>query len=202
MTYRNDVDALTARADALANEVRTKQNELATTRVLLEEAKAKARLPVLPNIRIASPCSMDWNAMTGDERVRSCAACNKQVFNLSALTRQEAEALIVEKAGDLCANYYQRKDGTILLADCSIGIRQKRTGRVLAAGIVALLGGAAVAGFGLDNLTRPATDPMVHEYEDTDRMGGAISFEQSDKSIDPGLLEGNSDQPAPTLEKL
>jgi hypothetical protein len=65
----------------------------------------RCRLPVLDNIRIASPCAADWNAMTGDERVRHCGACKKDVFNLSALTRDEAELLIREKHGDLCGRY-------------------------------------------------------------------------------------------------
>ena len=75
----------------------------------------------LENIRIASPCHADWNEMTGDDQVRTCAACAKQVFNLSEMTRAEAEATIARRNGDLCARYYQRKDGTIILADCTIG---------------------------------------------------------------------------------
>jgi hypothetical protein len=153
MTYRSDVDALAARTDALAVEVRTKTAELETARSLLDEAKAKAKLPVLPNIRVATPCPADWNAMTGDERTRACGACNKNVYNLSTLTREEAEALILEKEGRLCVRYFQRKDGTILLKDCSIGITQKRKRRVLAVGIAALLGGGVFAAF---KLTRPA----------------------------------------------
>jgi hypothetical protein len=54
--------------------------------MLLSEARTHASSPVLDNIRIASPCAADWNAMTGDERVRHCGACKKDVFNLSALT--------------------------------------------------------------------------------------------------------------------
>jgi hypothetical protein len=153
MPYRSDVDALAARTDSLAAEVRTKTAELETARSLLDEAKAKAQLPVLPNIRVATPCRADWNAMTGDERTRACGSCNKNVYNLSTLTREEAEALILEKEGRLCVRYFQRKDGTILLKDCSIGITQKRKRRVLAVGIAAMLGGGVFAAF---KLTRPA----------------------------------------------
>lgn len=145
MTYRSDVDALAARTESLAAEVRTKTAELDTARALLDEAKAKAKLPVLPNIRVASPCPADWNAMTGDERIRACGSCNKNVYNLSTLTREEAEALILEKEGRLCVRYFQRKDGTILLKDCSIGITQKRKRRVIAIGVAALLGGGVFA---------------------------------------------------------
>ena len=121
MTYRNDVDALGARHHALESELAAKTRELDDAARLLEEARARAKLPVLENIRIASPCRADWNEMVGDERTRACGKCEKQVFNLSSLTRAEAEALIVEKAGKLCARYYQRHDGTIILADCTVG---------------------------------------------------------------------------------
>jgi len=36
------------------------------------------------------------------------------VFDLSALTRDEAEALLIAKKGKLCAQYFRREDGTIL----------------------------------------------------------------------------------------
>ena len=161
MTYRNDVDALAARTDALAAEVKSKTRELDSARSLLDEAVAKAKLPVLPNIKVATPCMADWNAMSGDERVRACGSCNKNVYNLSTLTREEAESLIVEKEGRLCVRYFQRKDGTILLKDCSIGIQQKRKRRVLAAGVVALLGGGVFTAFKLSKPTQPATSAQI-----------------------------------------
>jgi hypothetical protein len=90
------------------------------------------------NLYIANPCRADWTEMTGDDRVRTCAACAKPVFNLSELTRDEAERLITDKRGDFCGRFYQRKDGTILLADCTVGGAgaQKRS-FVLAAALVA-----------------------------------------------------------------
>ena len=145
MTYRSDVDALTARHDALAADVATKTRELETARRLLDDAKARARLPVLPNIRVATPCPAAWSQMTGDDRVRACARCNKNVYNLSSMTRDEAEALIVAKEGKLCVRYFQRSDGTILLKDCEIGVKQKRKRRLIAAGAAALLAGGAGA---------------------------------------------------------
>jgi hypothetical protein len=147
MSYRNDLEALAARHDALAAEVATKTRELDGVSHLLDEAKQRAKLPILPNIRVATPCSADWNAMTGDERVRACGDCNKNVYNISEMTREEAESLIVAKEGRLCVRYFQRKDGTILLKDCVVGVAQKRKRRVIAAGAAALLAGGAGAAF-------------------------------------------------------
>jgi hypothetical protein len=143
MSYRSDLEALAARHEALAAEVATKTRELDNARQLLDDAKQRAKLPILPNIRVASPCSADWNAMTGDDRVRACGDCNKNVYNISELTREEAEALIVAKEGRLCVRYFQRRDGTILLKDCEVAVAQKRKRRIIAAGAAALLAGGA-----------------------------------------------------------
>jgi len=149
MTYRDDLAALEARHQALEQDVAHKTQELERAARLLDEARARTKLPVLPNIRVASPCTADWNAMTGDERTRACAQCNKNVYNLSEMTREEAEALIIEKEGKLCARYYQRSDGTILLKDCSIGVARQRRRRAIAWGAVGLLAGGGVAGYQL-----------------------------------------------------
>jgi hypothetical protein len=84
--------------------------------------------------------------MSGDERVRACGACNKNVYNVSHMTRAEAETLFVEKEGHLCLRYYQRADGTILLKDCAIGLTKQRRRRWIGIGTAALLaaGGSIV----------------------------------------------------------
>lgn len=148
MAFRDDLIALSARHDALATEVAHKTRELEESRRLLDQATARARLPVLDNVRVASPCSADWSQMTGDDRTRHCGECKKNVYNLSGMTRDEAEALLIDRNGDLCVRYYQRSDGTILLADCAVGARRKRRRRlaVIAGGAAALLAAAGVAG--------------------------------------------------------
>src|SRR5688500_7896142 len=170
MSYRNNVDALAARHDALAAEVATKTRELDAATRLLDEARAKARLPVLPNIRVATPCRADWNQMIGDDRVRACGACEKNVYNLSEMTRDEAEALIVAKEGRLCVRYFQRKDGTILLKDCAVGVAQKRKRRIIAAGAAALLGGGGMLAY---TLTRPEPERIQEPVA----IQGGISIE-------------------------
>ena len=76
----------------------------------------------LDNVRIASPCSADWNEMVGDDRRRFCGACERNVYNLSAMTRNDAERLLYQAEGRLCARYYSRPDGTIITADCPVGL--------------------------------------------------------------------------------
>jgi hypothetical protein len=146
MPFRDDLTALSARHDALAAEVARKTRELEESRRMLDQAHARARLPVLDNIRVATPCTADWSQMTGDDRTRHCGECRKNVYNLSGMTREEAEALLIERNGDVCVRYFQRHDGTILLADCSVGVSRRRRRRLIAAGAATLLvSGAAAA---------------------------------------------------------
>ena len=153
MAYRDDVTALAARHTALSQELAEKQREVSDARNLLEQARARARLPVLDNLRVASPCTADWNKMTGDDRARHCGDCKKDVFNISGMTRDEAEALLIERAGKLCVRYYQRGDGTILFADCAIGVKRRRRRRLVAAGAALLASGAGVAGYEATRVT-------------------------------------------------
>lgn len=169
--YRDDLVALSVRQQALAAEVADKTRQLEATTRSLEEVRARARLPVLDNIRIASPCPADWEQMRGDDRVRACDQCQKNVYNLSELTREEAEALIIEKNGDLCGRYYQRKDGTILLKDCEIGVARNRKRKVIAAGAAALLGGAA----GLFALAHRSKDEAIAAEHSA--VGGRVIIE-------------------------
>src|SRR5258705_549057 len=78
---------------------------------------------MLDRISIAAPCSADWDSMPGSDRVRHCDQCNKNVYNLSEMTRRQAEALIREKEGQLCARLYRRADGSILTSNCPAGLR-------------------------------------------------------------------------------
>jgi hypothetical protein len=80
----------------------------------------------LDMVEVATPCTASWDEMAGDDRVRFCSQCRLHVYNISALTRAEAEALLQEKEGHLCTRFFRRLDGTILTQDCPIGVRSMR----------------------------------------------------------------------------
>jgi len=75
----------------------------------------------LNNIKIASPCPADWNTMMGDGRKRYCGDCKLNVYNLSGMTRAEAENLLLNSEGRLCVRFYRRADGSVLTKDCPVG---------------------------------------------------------------------------------
>lgn len=99
----------------------------------------------LDRLRIATPCPISWEQMSGDDRVRFCDHCHLNVYNIQALTRLEAETLIASTEGRLCARLFRRADGTVLTKDCPVGLRAlrcrvaKRTAAIFAA-VISLTG--------------------------------------------------------------
>jgi hypothetical protein len=102
----------------------------------------RARLPVsLDVIRVENPCPADWDAMHGDDRVRFCDECKLHVYNLSSLTRGQAEKLVAQHEGRLCVRYFARADGTVITQDCGGGLRRvmQRTRRLVTMAAGAML---------------------------------------------------------------
>lgn len=71
----------------------------------------------LDRMKLVSPCSTDWRIMRGDDEVRFCDQCNKHVYNISNMTRKQAESLLANSEGRLCAKFERRADGTVQTAD-------------------------------------------------------------------------------------
>ena len=55
--------------------------------------------------------------MKGDDRARFCTHCRKNVYNLSAMPRDEAERLVCESAGSLCVRYERTSAGEVVTLD-------------------------------------------------------------------------------------
>ncbi|MBX9688122.1 MAG: hypothetical protein K2X27_15550 [Candidatus Obscuribacterales bacterium] len=98
---------------------------------------------LLDNLVIASPCSIPWDAMKGDERKRLCGGCSRFVHNISDMTRSEAELFLQENGTSQCMIFYRRFDGTIMTDDCPRALRKLRnackTAYRVAAGLLAVL---------------------------------------------------------------
>jgi len=78
---------------------------------------------IVDGIKIASPCHMSWDRMTGDNQVRFCESCELHVFNISEMDVDEAANLISTMDGRLCVRLHRRRDGTVMTRDCPVGVR-------------------------------------------------------------------------------
>jgi hypothetical protein len=93
---------------------------------------------ILNNVKVATPCRMSWERMTGDDQVRFCQACKLNVYNLSGMTAEEAARLVSESEGRMCVRFYRRADGRMLTRDCPEGVRavRKRLAYALSCAVV------------------------------------------------------------------
>ena len=81
---------------------------------------------LLDNVRIATPCPARWADMDGDDRMRFCKLCQLNVYDVSAMTREEAEQLIRSTSGRLCMRLHRRADGRLITKDCPVGVSAMR----------------------------------------------------------------------------
>lgn len=160
----------------------------------------------LNDIEIASPCSADWNEMYGDNRKRFCGDCKLNVYNLSGMTRGEAETLVMNAEGRMCVRFYKRADGSVITQDCPVGwAKVKQRTKVYATAalslVMALLSGLFfVSLFSKQNATVgvlkiPFTTPTP------ERLMGAIAIRPETNSNtaykpEPGTVMGNFVGPA------
>lgn len=119
---------------------------------------------LLSRVRVAAPCAADWDAMHGTERVRFCHACERNVYNLSSMSRGEAERLVREAEGRVCVRFYRRADGTMLTQNCPVGLRRLK--RFATRTATATL--SAVLGF----LVGTSTNANLISLTRTKRSGG------------------------------
>ena len=58
-------------------------------------------------LRITSPCSVNWDSMIGNDRVRFCEHCQTTVHNLDLTSRKQVRRLIARSEGRVCVSYLQ-----------------------------------------------------------------------------------------------
>ena len=77
-------------------------------------------------LKVASPCTADWNTMEGDDHCRFCSLCRKNVYNLEGLSEPEIRELTSSQDSPICARFFQRADGTVLTSNCPVGAADSR----------------------------------------------------------------------------
>ncbi|MDX6694785.1 MAG: hypothetical protein QOF02_2388 [Blastocatellia bacterium] len=151
---------------------------------------SKRQLSVLDRLTVTSPCSEDWDAMSGNEQARFCSHCASSVHNLSALTRAEAMALVRKSRGRLCVRYYRRPDGLIHTATENLHSIKRRASRIATGALTATLSFCASVA-----AQSPATtaSPAAGDVQIVNPQTGARPQRQSDWD---GALSGTIVDPS------
>jgi hypothetical protein len=107
----------------------------------------------LDGMFIPEPCPASWEGMTGDDRVRSCAECGQQVYNLTAMSPADADVLLLARGHELCGRAFRRPDGTLTSEESDIRASAPsafqftiRSFMAVVAGVAAILGAARLFG--------------------------------------------------------
>jgi hypothetical protein len=95
-------------------------------------------------IEVETPCSKDWNRMRGSDEKRFCDHCNRDVYDLGAMSEADVQNLLCQQAGKLCVRFTRLSSGKIQTLDYSTGGRKSPGWRFLT-----LVGavGALIVGF-------------------------------------------------------
>ena len=107
-------------------------------------------------IQIKSPCTKNWDDMSGGARSRFCAHCNKQVHNLGEMPRDAIERMACESGGNLCVRFSRDEGGKIITLDYEKG---KMTRRRMLLTILASLGAGSLLGAASYVLRKPKPPP-------------------------------------------
>jgi hypothetical protein len=147
------------------------------------------------SLPIANPCSQPFASMRGGESRRFCDSCRKDVHDLSAMTRVDAERFLAEHAGQrVCVRYRASHTGELRFRPAA-AVRP-----VLATTALSLL--AACASYGEEAEVRSPDDIAWQ-----DAAGYAIPF--ADRPVDaieplapegkPALPDEPTAPPPPTV---
>jgi len=96
----------------------------------------------LDQLKVVSPCSTDWDRMSGDEKKRYCSECDKFVYDFSQMTRRQVEAIVSIHQGRMCARITRRPDGSLVTLEAPPvnPIVARRASPVVNATLAAILG--------------------------------------------------------------
>jgi hypothetical protein len=136
---------------------------------------------MLDNVQVAKPCSADWGKMPGDARVRHCCECQLGVYNLSEMTRPEAEAFLRKATGRVCIRIYRRADGTVITRDCPKGLAAVRRALALRLSVIVATAFWIVGGIARPLVSKSAIDRLVADTTE------AIKSHEPFKSFSGGL---------------
>lgn len=119
----------------------------------------------LPQLRIltGTPCGADWDAMSGDSRVRRCQHCDRNVYNVAEMTSQEVQELIRSTEKRVCGKVFRRPDGTAVTRDCHDKPAQAKRVRFSITSLIVLVTASAIL-FALFPIFKNTIGPWITSW--------------------------------------
>lgn len=146
------------------------------------------RSDLLDRIEVKSPFSEIWDEMFGNDEIRFCSHCTKDVHNLSAMTRKTAAELITRSNGRICVRYEKDPSGKI------INMPTKPTQIALRATFAA---GILATSLAITSLTYAQTDQTPKKESVTQNDGREKKASNSNKAV--GGMNGAITDPSGAL---
>lgn len=135
---------------------------------------------LLDAIEMPAPCSKDWKDMTGDEKVRFCHSCGKNVVNIAAYTRSEAKKILKQSSEKPCIRLVRDSQGNVQTSDKRFyKIASKRASRIAAGVLGASLTLSVIANAQETQPNQPQSAVTVNQ-KDKDKKTSRISFTITD----------------------
>lgn len=123
-------------------------------------------------VKVKSPCSESWDEMTGNDLIKFCSHCAKDVNDVSKLTRREAMRLVRRSKGGLCVRYEVHPVTRRPVFMTRAGAVARRAG--IAAGVIAASIAMAEAAYAQGG-AMPLETVRVEQTEKTGATGASLS---------------------------
>lgn len=125
-------------------------------------------------IEIKSPCSQSWQTMHGNDIVRFCDHCAKDVTDVSTLTRKEALRLVRSSKGNICVRYMQDPKKQIpVFAEKLYQI----TGRAgLAVGVLTASIAISTAAYTQSETSQSPSVEIAHQQNPSEKAAGISGY--------------------------
>lgn len=174
---RRELEAAEERVVSLAHAIEQRDTLAGELERLDREARQESQrhTPRLRSLKVAAPCSARWEDMVGDQTKRFCGGCLKNVYDLSAMSAEAAEALLDAGSDDPpCVRFTRRADGTVLSGNCSVGAVRRGLERAVVSALGLGVGAAAAIHLTLGEPTHLSTPQRVGK-----------SYEEATTPLDP-----------------
>ncbi|CAN5836234.1 hypothetical protein BH11PLA1_BH11PLA1_22510 [soil metagenome] len=140
------------------------------------------------SLRVLEPCTMDWDAMRGDQAKRYCDKCELHVHNISAMNTADAARLQDLRArGRVCINGFTHADGRLATrASLPEALRERGASRWRVAAVrAALMTGLTGAAMSL-----AACGPRAEEIGAADRPANPAAAPRLGGKVAPPVMRG------------